>query len=117
MTYKPKDYPYFNVTTCLTTKNAEYWNNTYQLISTSLDLEKIANQSFAIYPNPSSGYFTVDNENDRNYKIEVIDLLGNNLPFSENGNTVDLSNLNDGVYFIQIAQDGRIFSKKVMIAR
>lgn len=63
-----------------------------------------------VYPNPTNGYFTVDYESvDPNSGIEEI-ILSNNLGtniirkkyFCQKTITIDISNLNPGIYFLEI---------------
>jgi hypothetical protein len=72
-------------------------------------------QKRILYPNPSNNGFFYSNISFRDELIKVYDLLGN---FSKelylNGNTINLSDLSNGVYFIQFNQ-GALQSKQKLI--
>ncbi|PWG06651.1 GH39 family glycosyl hydrolase [Polaribacter aquimarinus] len=65
----------------------------------SIDNNNLKN-SFVVFPNPSaSGVFTIKNHNSENW--EVYSVTGVKL-LSGKGNTVDISNLSQGLYIIKI---------------
>lgn len=57
--------------------------------------------SFSIYPNPTTGIVNVDSLSSIS-EIEVYNLVGQFILKTENINTVDISALNSGVYFLKI---------------
>ena len=70
-----------------------------------------------VYPNPSSNYLIVKSES--NVKINLIDGLGRVvLTDSVNGsNIIDISNLNDGVYLLNIVENKNSITKKLIIKK
>ena len=62
-----------------------------------------------LYPNPSFG--TLNIEGTSNPKVTVFNTAGVSLLVSENQNTIDLSHLKTGVYFIQVEDASGITSK------
>ena len=71
---------------------------------------------YKIYPNPTSNYIVVESSN--NYKIDIIDLTGKEILHSfTNSNKVslDLSDLNKGVYFIRLSFENTIKTEKLII--
>lgn len=66
-----------------------------------------------IFPNPTSDYIniisthTIDN-------IELYSILGQKVYEVDHTNTLDISNFNSGIYFIQIHSGGRSISKKII---
>jgi len=66
-----------------------------------------------IYPNPTAGLlnissiYTID-------KIEVYSILGRLVIRNQNSNTINLSNLSDGLYIAKIYANGKILSKKII---
>ena len=84
---------------------------------TDLSFENTLN----IFPNPSNGNITIKFENSisKNISIKVINLLGEvvnatNSYLNESA-TIDLSNLANGFYYIQINCDGKMATKKIII--
>jgi PKD repeat protein len=74
---------------------------------TTVGIEAMENQqTITIYPNPSKGIFTIYSYFDNSVPIQIIDLLGKEVlsPTNiDNGvNTIDISHLNKGIYFIKI---------------
>lgn len=77
-----------------------------------------------IYPNPSSGEFTIalNNVNESTYRIRIVDLFGREV-FTKQVTTigvnlnekVDLSGLPAGTYAVQLTDDTKIFKAKVTI--
>lgn len=63
-----------------------------------------------IYPNPTSGNFTVEVEGLQ--KVEVIDALGRVVINQKNGK-VDMSALNNGIYSIRVTANGNTVVKKI----
>jgi len=92
-----------------------FWSNTV------LGLEDIAfsNQTF-VYPNPVKNILNI--KNNANQKVEIaalFDILGKQVRFKNTStlknNTVDLSNLSSGIYYMRLASDkGAISYKKVI---
>ena len=75
-------------------------------------------ETFQVYPNPSSGSFTVQTSRADLTMIRVTDLTGKTLqtlPFSRK---VDLSNLSEGVYFLEfLSADGRVLGAEKVVLR
>jgi len=71
-----------------------------------------------IFPNPSSGVFNVQSDNQlENVQITVTDLQGRtliNTLFSGNETTVDLSNYTQGVYLLQLHSSNVVQTYKLI---
>lgn len=71
---------------------------------------------FHFYPNPSNGMIEIRSEFLKNTDhIVVTDLLGVQLKKLNYEPVIDLSDLNSGVYFIQLYREGRLLSSKKLI--
>jgi len=64
-----------------------------------------------LYPNPTNGLLNIDIEGLQ--KVEVIDAVGHIVINQNNGDAVDMSRLNNGIYTIRIFANGNTFVKKV----
>jgi hypothetical protein len=75
------------------------------------------NQSISIYPNPSNGILLFNNSSSENYNLLVKDVYGK-LVFDGNVyNTVDLSFLSDGIYFVSLSQKNKLVSNQKVIIK
>ncbi len=76
-----------------------------------------------IYPNPSKNYFTIELKEmpaNSNYSIEVKDLKGTTfkkLDISKEFNLIDVTNIPEGSYIIQIQTEKTRLNKKIVIVR
>ena len=94
-----------------------------QILQTSINEIK-DNFSLNVYPNPAINSTTLEVYSDNNSDIEIniIDVLGKNV-FSEttkvysgkNLKTLDIRNLQKGVYFINTSINNNLISKKLTV--
>ncbi|GAB4378078.1 MAG: hypothetical protein Kow0075_07560 [Salibacteraceae bacterium] len=86
----------------------EYW---------PLSVEEMASSNIAVYPNPSAGVVTVQGATP-NTTVSVFDLRGR-LVYSQTlvGNTVDLSNLETGIYTLVLNQEEGQHTVRLNIVR
>lgn len=87
--------------------------------STVSSLDNISTPTFKIYPNPLRNTLNIrfENTNSDDFEYRVIDGQGKiikvgKLPF--NHNQIDLEELIQGVYFIQVVSSNQIFSQKII---
>jgi len=69
----------------------------------------------SLYPNPASTFVNIKLEDISASKATILDINGRILQFviiNDNNKTIDISNLDTGIYFIQITTDKGIVSKK-----
>jgi hypothetical protein len=87
------------------------------LLDLPVGIEESANHSdnFEIYPNPASEQLIIGNNNYLPGNIVISNLLGEVLLKSEMQSkaiTIDISNLPQGLYFLKIGNESKIFIKK-----
>lgn len=72
---------------------------------------------FAMYPNPTStGKVTITTSNSGNVTANVYDVLGKQvISRTVTNNTLDVSNLNAGLYIVKLTQNGNSVTKKLVI--
>jgi hypothetical protein len=79
----------------------------------------ILNSGFVVYPNPSNGVFTIDNQNNEPYDVIVTDIVGkvvyNSVITNLTNKSIDLSKVEAGVYSIEFENDGNSFVQKIII--
>lgn len=86
-------------------------------ISTGIKNEEI-NSFFRVYPNPTSGLFTVQLLERGEYTYEIKNHLGQLITrndINSDQNKIDLSNQPIGVYFIQVKSEQGILTKKIIL--
>ena len=78
--------------------------------------------SLNVYPNPTKGNITIElpeNFNDE-YNIDVYSLSGAKVLtklINKNNNSINLENLNNGLYIIRLENNGEIYSQKIKIRK
>ncbi len=96
-------------------------NTTLNTIKSTTSIKEIKNENeISIYPNPSSGIFTVALGNlDRNCKVEVLNSYGQIVYESALENqtlaTIDLSRQAKGMYFIKVRSEQGVVIRKVIV--
>jgi hypothetical protein len=85
----------------------------------------LSNQDFelkniAIYPNPSTGLFTVSTGNKAINKVEVYDVTGkvvlskNNFSNANSQTVLDMKNVSNGIYFVKISSEEQSVVKRII---
>jgi hypothetical protein len=81
--------------------------------------ETIREIDFKIFPNPAEGYIYINSDIETSLNISIINSIGNTvlrIPSYSNGNKIDLSVYNSGIYFVRITtKDQSIFTQKLII--
>ncbi len=92
--------------------------------SVSVSESQALAQNVSVLPNPTSGLITVDIDFEDNdaYQLTVKDMMGRQLRNSIENNgsqniDLDLSELSNGVYFIEITKGTNRFAKKVVLSK
>jgi len=79
-------------------------NITYEpgLLVKNLDPDKIL-----IYPNPARDYINIKTASSV-YKVEIYNSIGNLLLVTKNMETINISHLSKGIYYVKISADNNI---------
>ncbi|MGO4904326.1 endonuclease [Flavobacterium sp. W20_MBD1_R3] len=84
----------------------------------SLGVDELEEQSFNIYPNPSSGSVKINlgNSNDK-YLVQIFSILGQKVFEKEytNSSSATLNNLQGGIYLVKITNGTQSATKKLII--
>ncbi len=96
----------------------------YITVDVCSDIKNNNFDKFSVYPNPNNGIFTVEFGNvlEDNVTIKVLNTLGNEVYKAENisvsgdfKQSIDLSNLNKGLYFLEIENyQGRTINRIII---
>ena len=83
----------------------------------TLSLETVAVAEFTIYPNPATSFITIQSNNTPLTSVSVYDVLGKKVhsQIEFNDNRLDVSSLNNGMYFMKIYTDQGSTTKKIVI--
>lgn len=84
--------------------------------------EKLQESNYTVYPNPSNnGIFCIQTpSSDRGLNIFIFDSMGKEIlrqyfhP-TNNSKLVNLSNHPTGIYFIQIAMEDKVYTRKLIL--
>jgi len=86
-----------------------YMNNT-------LSTQDLSTVNFSIYPNPTSnGFVNITTTSNEAINVKVFDVLGKQVLSQTINNRLNVSNLNTGVYILQLNQNGATTTKKLVI--
>ncbi len=71
-----------------------------------------------IYPNPAKDNLIVSLKNNETANISLFNILGQEVKTiitNDNQNTIDISNLNRGLYIVKVKQKGQTFTSKISV--
>ena len=103
-----------------TAKNeAGEWTNTLAYVTTpeSIGYAEIENANFNIYPNPATSAVYVETTMS-NAQVNIIDMTGRcvkSVEMSDNVATINVEDINKGVYFIMIQNDNNKVIEKLIV--
>ena len=84
-------------------------------------IDEAAANNFSVYPNPSTGLFTIELEGDvSNVKLSILDLNGRTVysqPLVTNKTNVDLNTIANGIYTVVLISDDTVFNTKIVVAK
>ena len=85
-------------------------------IVSNLSLDDFNQDQFSIYPNPSQNVVNIESKNNLIIEsVKIVDLSGKLIiEKTQNTNQVDIVNLSNGVYIVEVASEGRIYKKKLI---
>ncbi len=95
--------------------------NVVQFISTCIGINEVSGnlaEWMSLYPNPNNGEFTIKAQAALN--VTVVNELGQvvkSFKISEAENTVNMSNLSNGIYMIVVEKDGNTGTMKMVVNR
>ena len=78
-----------------------------------------ANNSISIFPNPTSGLLNI-NAVEVNSSVDVFNVIGEKVytnSLVKGNNSIDLSGLSNGAYFVKLNSNGTITTKKVVLSK
>lgn len=88
-----------------------------QTFNETLSTNNLESNSFSLYPNPTNtGFVTISSSNSDVMSVQVFDILGKQVKSETlTDNTLNVSDLNTGVYILKITQNNASTTKKLVI--
>lgn len=87
-------------------------------VSVTTGIKNVSNDAIAIFPNPTTGILNINAVN-ANISVEIYNVIGervySNNNLNKGNNSIDLSNLSNGSYFVKINDNNEISTKKVIL--
>ncbi len=96
--------------------NTKNWFLNYTCLATSIT-EISDENSLNIFPNPAQNIFTVEFPS-QNFSLEISDCLGRKIYSDKNisyQTQIECNHFPDGIYFVQVSDDGQTLTKKIII--
>jgi PKD repeat protein len=91
----------------------------YIYVDYGVGINSLSENDFSIFPNPASEFLIIENDNASIEFVQLFSLQGKmvgdyNLSTSRK-NKIEVSSLENGIYFLQWKRAGQIISKKIII--
>ena len=104
-----------------TTRNWDHVMVDYKITCSNCSFVGVQEQdakNVSVYTNPANNTVTVQLANAAPAKVEIINLVGQTV-ISQNTSTeevkMDVSNINRGIYMVKIAQEGKVYTSKLVV--
>lgn len=84
----------------------------------SLSVNTLDTVTFSVYPIPATNYINIKTSNDLEISnVSINDILGKQVLYISEykNNRLDVSSLNNGIYFMNISANGKLLTKKIII--
>lgn len=121
--YRPTTPGYYQVRTIETATSDGNYSDSYHAVATGINIIDKNYSDLNISPNPSKGKFTVSDFGLKNFDLSITDAVGKIVyqkTFSNYNSTtltVELKNMNDGIYFVELKSAQKSLRTKVMIQK
>jgi hypothetical protein len=87
-----------------------------KLVGTTLGVGKNSIEGLKVYPNPVvDGRLYINTASNASKAVAIYDVLGKQVISTATQNTVNVSNLNGGVYIVKIIEEGKTATRKLVI--
>ncbi|MCF8429794.1 MAG: T9SS type A sorting domain-containing protein [Bacteroidia bacterium] len=99
----------------------EVWQSQSSAAVFPLDVKQVnSTPQFNIYPNPAQNNFSIEFKSNTEGTVRIFDISGKivlNTTINSINQTIDCSNLNNGLYIVQIEANGTLTSQKLNISK
>lgn len=90
---------------------------TFNTLTTDID-ENNDSELIKIFPNPANEVLNIRQFSNEKMTIRIVDIIGQTIltqTLTSNQNQLSISNLNDGIYFIELIKDGKIVKQHKLV--
>jgi hypothetical protein len=104
----------------LTSDNAVGFEEPVCISGTTSMKNNSTNSLVSIFPNPSTGNFTIESNANSTNLLQVFDVMGKLLlsQIIQNGkNTINTENLTEGIYILSVSTNEKKINKRLIIAK
>jgi len=87
---------------------------------TSLDSDTFKLDTIKIYPNPASSTIYIEHSFNKDLMLELFSIEGKKIlekVLTEKRSKLNISQFSQGAYFVQLTEDKKVFSKKIVIGK
>jgi hypothetical protein len=81
---------------------------------TNINNNRLASSEIKVFPNPADDYIRIMNAG-LAFEVNIYNTIGQNVMTVKNQNQIDVSSLQKGLYFVEVAHDGGMDIFKVMM--
>ena len=78
--------------------------------------QSVSNSNINIYPNPTNGLLNI-NTNENINSISIYNIIGKQVLNTIDKETINISSLEDGIYFIDITTEKGIYTQRIILAK
>ena len=82
-----------------------------------LSVDETSIPDLSVYPNPSTGEFTIEGLESTNFQVHVYDPLGKMILEVSNTTNIDLSSFPEGMYILKVTESGTTVSQRLAVIR
>ena len=88
-------------------------------LGTSVDLVESSVNKLHVFPNPSKNFVNISLENNLPSELILMDISGKILleKTFTNSSKINLSNFNNGIYFLKISNNSQITTKRINVVK
>lgn len=86
-------------------------------VCSELGLSEFSSDNFNIYPNPAQEIVHIQSKNGLSFHLDIFDSLGKRVLSTNSENEINISNLSNGLYFLNFSSEKNIQTKKLIINR
>jgi phosphoheptose isomerase len=85
--------------------------------ATGISKASVANSMVSVYPNPSSGLFTINSEGLalKSYHVRIVNITGETVYSGQFAEQLNLQQLNKGIYTMVLESDKEVIAKQLVI--